>query len=237
MKEEKPKKVAFCTPSLNGPTAPYIHAMEQSIPLIKDAGWDECYVQELGCPYISVARATTTRKALTAGADVIVYLDYDMSWKPEDLLKLINTEGDVVAGIYRYKKDDVQYMGSLIERPDGKPEVREDGAIKGFRVPAGFLKVTRNAIRRIMKAHPELIYGDLENPSVDLFHHGAYKGVWYGEDMAFSRRWIDLGGEIWIVPDLDLNHHSGGKAYEGNYHEYLLELGEKERALELAGKA
>lgn len=229
MKEEKPKKVVFCTPSLGGPTPAYINALEQSIPLIKSAGWQEAYVQELGCPYISHARATMTRKALDADADVIVYLDYDLSWRPEDLLRLVNTEGDVIAGIYRYKKDEVEYMGTLKERADGKPFVRLDGCIRGYRVPGGFLKVTRNAIRRIMKAHPELVYGDLEHPSIDLFHHGAHEGVWYGEDMAFSRRWIALGGEIWIIPDLDLHHHSKDRVFQGNYHEYLLELGRKER--------
>jgi hypothetical protein len=73
-------KVVFCVPSLNGPTAPFIAAMERSIPLVDGAGWDEALVQEIGNPYISAARATMLRKALDAGADVIVFLDYDLSW-------------------------------------------------------------------------------------------------------------------------------------------------------------
>ena len=44
--------------------------------------------------------------------------------------------------------------------------------------------------------------------SVDLFNHGAHDGAWYGEDYAFSRNWLALGGDIWIVPDLNLTHHS-----------------------------
>lgn len=216
-------KVVFCTPSLSGPTKPYIKALEQSIPLIRSAGWEEAYVQELGCPYISHARATMTRKALDAGADVVVYIDYDLSWRPQDLLTLIETEGEVVAGTYRYKKDEEEYMGSIKEGLDNRPFVRKsDGAIRGFRVPAGFLKVTRSAIRKIMLSYPELVYGHPESPSVDLFQHGAHKGVWYGEDMAFSRRWIDSGGEIWVVPNLGLNHHTQDKEYTGNFHEFLL---------------
>lgn len=196
--------------------------MEKSIPLVTGAGWDEAMVLETGNPYISAARATMLRKALDAKADVIVFLDYDLSWAPGDLLKLIETEGDVVAGLYRFKKPDVEYMGAIETTPEGLPLVREsDGAIQGHRIPAGFLKVTKEAIEHFMRAYPELAYGPRYNPSIDLFNHGAHEGVWYGEDYAFSRRWKDCGGEIWIVPDLDLTHHSATEAYPGNYHDFL----------------
>lgn len=214
-------KVIFATPSLTGPTAPYIKALEDSIPLIKAAGWEEGYAQEIGCPYISAARATMTRRALDAGADVIVYIDYDLSWKPEDLLTLLSAEGDVVAGTYRYKKDEEEYMGVIRNDAAFRPIVRADGCIQAEKMPAGFLKVTRHALRVFMKAYPELLYGHPEQYTVDLFNHGAYKGVWYGEDYAFCRRWIETGNKLWCVPDLDLVHHSKDKAYPGNFHNFL----------------
>ena len=215
-------KVVFATPSLAGPTAPYIAALEHSVPLITVAGWDEAYVQEVGCPYISAARATMTRRALDAGADVIVYLDYDLSWKPRDLLTLLETPGDVVAGTYRFKKDEEEYMGVFKTLSDGRPIVRQDGTIAATRVPAGFLKVTREAINRFMQAYPDLCYGPRFNLSVDLFNHGAHKGVWWGEDYAFCRNWCAAGGEIALIPDLDIDHHGSGRAYRGNFHQFLL---------------
>lgn len=215
-------KVVFCTPTRERPHEAYLKAMEASIPVLDKAGIDHSTVFEVGCPYISHARATMTRKALDAAADVVVYLDDDLSWDAHALVKLIETEGDVVACTYRYKKDEEDYMGAMREGADDRPVVRKDGAIRGYRVPGGFLKVTRHAIRQIMRSHPELVYGNPEKPSVDLFQHGAHEGVWYGEDMAFSRRWTSLGGEIWIVPDLNIDHHGKDKVYPGNYHEYLL---------------
>ena len=162
------------------------------------------------------------RKALDAKADVIVFLDHDLSWEPKDLLKLIETEGDVVSGTYRFKKDQVEYMGALIGDDNGFPITRKDGALLAHSVPAGFLKITRNAVNRFIAAYPELCYGEKCNPCVDIFNHGAHKGVWYGEDYAFSRNWNDLGGKIWLVPDLNLNHHTTEKCYEGNYHKFLM---------------
>lgn len=208
-------------PALVGPTRPFIEAMERSIPLVKAAGWDEAMACEIGNPYISAARATMLRKALDARADVIVFLDYDLSWAPRDLLTLIETKGDVVAGLYRFKKDDEEYMGALETHPDGRPIVRADGCIKASRVPAGFLKITTQAVDRFMRGYPDLTYGPKYNPSTDLFNHGAFEGVWWGEDYAFSRRWLALGEDIWVVPDLDLTHHSSDQAYPGNYHQFL----------------
>lgn len=195
-------------------------SLEASIPLIQAAGWEEGIVEERGNPYISAARAFMLRKALDAKADVIVFLDYDLSWSPQDLLTLINTPGDVVAGLYRFKKPTEEYMGALLGGE--RPIVRADGCIKADRVPAGFLKVTVEGVRRFMRAYPKLLYGDPERYHVDLFNHGAIDGVWFGEDYAFSKRWVDIGGEIWVVPDLNITHHSAGEAFPGNFHEFML---------------
>lgn len=216
-------KVVLCLPTLTRPYPQTLEAIKASAPLLDAAGHEHYMVSEVGCPYISGARATMLRKALDVKADVIVFIDHDLSWRPADLVKLIDAEGDVVSGLYRFKySDKVEYMGVIDDDGRGFPKVRGDGCIKADRVPAGFLKITREAVNRFMKAYPHLMYGETCNPSVDLFNHGAHKNAWWGEDYAFSRNWTDAGGEIWIVPDLTLTHHSPEEAFEGNYHEFLL---------------
>jgi hypothetical protein len=214
-------KVVFCVPTIKRPYQQCLDSLEASIPLIKSAGWDEGMVNEVGNPYISAARATMLRKALDAKADVIVFIDHDLSWRPADLLTLIETPGDVVGGTYRFKADEVSYMGTIHSTPAGTPVVRADGAIKARLLPAGFLKVTTAAVDRFMTAYPDLCYGEKYRMSVDLFNHGAHKGVWWGEDYAFCRRWEECGGDAWLVPNLQLDHHSADKSYPGNFHTYL----------------
>jgi glycosyltransferase involved in cell wall biosynthesis len=218
------KKVVFACPILKKPHDRMIKSLEASIPLIKAAGWDEGFIPEVDCPYISGARATMTRKALDAHADVIVYLDYDLEWDPQDLVTLLETEGDVVAGTYRTKQPEEVYMGKIRTNiMSATPLVREsDGAIRADLVPAGFLKVTVDAISKFMEAYPDLCYGPMYNLSVDLFNHGAHKRVWYGEDYAFSRNWVDAGGEIWLVPNLNITHWLGDTPFPGNFHRYML---------------
>jgi hypothetical protein len=227
MSDEKPKKkVVFAIPPY--PERPYkatVDSLKAEVPLIEAAGWEHALVCEIGNPYISAARATMLRKALNAQATHVFFLDHDVSWKPGDLLKVLETEGDVVAGTYRFKKEEVEYMGGIAGDVLGRPVVREsDGALKALLIPAGFLRITRNCVNKFMERFPELCYGEFCNPSVDLFNHGAHNRRWFGEDYSFARRWTeDCGGEIWIVPDIDVAHTDGaGKAYHGNFHQYLL---------------
>jgi len=217
------KKVCFCIPTLTRPHQQTLDSLEASVPLLTEAGWDHYMVPEVGNPYISAARAKMLRKALDAGAEVIVFIDHDVAWRPADLLKLIETDGDVVAGTYRFKSDEISYMGTIKSTYEGTPKCREDGCIEAELVPAGFLKITTSAVDKIMQHYPDLCYGERYRMSVDLFQHGAHKGNWWGEDYAFCRRWREAGGEIWLVPDLGLDHHSPDKCYYGNYHEFLLQ--------------
>lgn len=213
-------KVVIATPSIAGPTEPYKQALAGSAPSLEQ--FDTHFVQEVGSPYISAARATMLRKAMDDRADVVVFLDYDLSWSPEDIATLINTPGDVVAGTYRFKKDDEEYMGGWYTDAGGRPVLRDDGCIDAHRVPAGFLKVTKEAVEKFMGDYPELVYGPRYAPAIDLFNHGAIDRVWYGEDYAFSKRWTDKGGHIWLVPDLNIIHHSKDQAFPGNLHEWLM---------------
>lgn len=217
------KKVVFAIPTLKKPYQQTQDALEASIAPIKAAGWDMGVVSEIGSPYISCARATMLRKAMDAKADVVVFIDHDVSWRPNDLLKLIETEGPVIAGTYRFKREEEAYMGMLQPDIHGRPQVRADGCVKAHCIPAGFLKITKEAVSKFIRAYPELLYGpDLFAPNIDLFNHGAWEGIWYGEDYAFSRRWNDKCGDIWVVPDLDITHHSPDADFPGNFHKYLL---------------
>ena len=237
MSEEKPRKVVFCVPFVDRPSEPLMEALEASIPIIKEAGWDEGMAQERGNPYISAARNSMLRRALDAHADVIVFLDYDLSFEPGALLTLIETEGNVVGGTYRFRMEEEKYMGEVQMRPCGNgmetPDVRtSDGAIKMKSLPAGFLKITKEGVDHFMRSYPQLCCSPAYAPTVDLFNHGAHKGVWYGEDMAFCRNWREAGGDIWCVPDLNITHHTfrynrktketEHSEFPGNYHEFLL---------------
>jgi len=235
-------KVCFCVPTYRRPHQKFLDSLEASIPLVQKAGWEECAAWEVGHAYISYARTVLTRRAIRwfgddADDNCIVYLDDDVSHSSGALLKLLETPGDIVAGTYRFKTEVEDYMGRLAkEEKDPLPESREDGCLPALLAPAGFLKVTRKAIKMIVDFYPDLDFSrDWENGDhhYDLFRHGVLKirgeKVWFGEDYAFAIRWVHMGQPLWIQPDLDLGHHGvviAGKKdvqqdFYGNYRKWL----------------
>lgn len=170
-------------------------------------------------------------KALRWGAEQIVFLDDDVSFRPQDLLTIIQAVGPVVGGTYRYKIDEEKYMGKPILGPRGHPMVRStDGAVEMLCLPAGFLRVTRDFVERVMDTYPALMITADGNRNVDLFNHGAYGGVWFGEDYAFSRRCNEMDVPIWCPPDMQLDHHAKDAVFHGNYHRYLLTYKPEQKA-------
>lgn len=216
-------KVVLCVPTLKKPYQATLDAIAASVPLLDEYEIDHCMVSEVGCPYISAARSTMLRKALDAGADRIVFIDHDVSWDPINLVQLILADGQFVMGTYRFKQDEEEYMGQLLHDNDGSPLCREDGALSTYTGPAGFLRINRSAINRLIERYPDLCYGERHAPHFDLFNHGAYKFTWWGEDYAACRRWVDIGGEIWTLPNMNINHHGAdGTVFRGNLHEFLM---------------
>lgn len=217
-------KVVFCTPTRDKPHAAYVAALESSIPALEAVGIKHSVSLEVGCPYISSAMATCARKALDTMPDVLMFLDDDVSWTPESLVKILTCKEDVVGGTYRFKKPDpVEYMGCLLTNEEGFPLVREDGLILPKWMPSGFLKVTANAVDKFMKAYPHLNCGPSYHPTPDLFNHGAHEGIWYGQDYAFCRNYAAKCGPIFLMPDLDITHNGiDGMVYPGNFHQFLL---------------
>ena len=47
------------------------------------------------------------------------------------------------------------------------------------------------------------------------------KGIKLGEDIYFQARYREMGGKVWLEPNVTFKHY-GVKGWEGNYHEYLL---------------
>lgn len=215
-------KAVFCIPTIKRPHQATLDALAASVPLLDAAGIEHAVVHEVGSPYISCARATMLRKALDAKADAIVFIDHDLSWRPADLVTLVQAAGDYVIGTYRFKHEPEEYMGMPYPDHQGDIRGRADGAILAYCGPAGFMKITPRAVNRVLQAHPELAYGDRHSPHVDFFNHGAHEHVWYGEDYAACRRWVEMGEQLWLLPQLQIDHHGAdGKVYRGNFDRYL----------------
>lgn len=194
--------------------------------LLKQHGYIPYFGVAWQDPYIQKARNDLASQFLKSKCDTLVFVADDIEYKAEDLLKLIETPGDVVAGAYRLKSDEEEYPVRIHVGPHRVALTREDGCILASRVQTGFLRINRVVFERLIEGYPELGYwglknGEKTNIAHDFFPQGVRNHRWIGEDYAFCDLWTGLGEKIWLIPDIDLTHYEGEIGYPGNFHEYL----------------
>ena len=221
-------KVIFCIPTHSGQIESECHAsLVTAYAVLREKGiaYDEFIVK--GCPYVQIARNNLVAMFMDdPDATDLFFIDADVGFPPEAVLKILEREEGIVSGIYPLKRD----LGDFpvkIKMVDNTP-IGRDGLIEAELLPTGFMRIKREVIQTMMDAHPELRY-EISHINIDitlkyaydLFTIGIRDGVLTPEDYAFCKKWAALGGQLWVHPDITF-HHVGRKAYRGNYHEYLI---------------
>jgi Flagella basal body rod protein len=181
---------------------------------------------------ITRARASLISQFLEdQSATHLLFIDADIGFEPEQVVRLIECGADVCAAIYPIKRIDWDKVRSTIETARPNPaaaslkyvfEVDNPAAVterSGFvRVRyagTGFLMIRRGALERMCSHYPELRYRrdhslDATTPSDHRFALFecmiGEDGTYLSEDFAFCKRWTDMGGEIWADLRSKLNH-------------------------------
>lgn len=89
----------------------------------------------------------------------------------------------------------------------------ENGCVPVDMLGTGFLMVTRRAVMKIIKAMPETYYRAgrwMDNPGRAEWHLFADKvrGIDHlSEDFEFCKRWQDVGGKVYLQPDISFIHY------------------------------
>jgi hypothetical protein len=194
-----------------------------------------------GDALITRARASLVSRFLDdPAATHLLFIDADIGFEPEQVLRLIECGADMCAAVYPIKRIDWDKVKSTIEADRPNPaaaalkyvfEVDDPNAVTasaGFvkvrYAGTGFLMIRREALERMCARYPELRYK--RDHSIDAASSSdnrfalfecmiAEDGTYLSEDFAFCKRWIDMGGEIWA----DLNsklQHVGPMTFHGD---------------------
>ena len=199
-----------------------------------------------GDALITRARSRLAAQFLASEATHLFFCDADIGFRPENVMRLLAADKDVIGGVYPLKLIDWEkarraaqggvqdlqaaslgYVIRFIPTPDNSVEV-DDGVAKVAYVGTGFMMIKREALRRVVEAHPELRarMGDMADaaaPEAVMIFDTMIEpetGQYLSEDYAFCRRWRDLGGEIWADMESRLTH-VGHAAYSGSLVEAM----------------
>lgn len=189
---------------------------------LKERGDSFTVHDECGNALIGDARAQIVAEFLSIGADQLVFVDSDVCWEKGSLLRLIDAPHDFVAGIYPQRKDPIAYC---VKWDQSKEHLQADehGFLKVEGVPAGFMRLTRDMLLKMADHYPNLEFYCENAPDkkafalFDPYRIGKHK---MGEDYAFCKRWTDIGGEIFIDPEIKMGH-VGYKTFPGCIGDWL----------------
>jgi hypothetical protein len=185
-----------------------------------------------GDALITRARASLVSQFLDdPDATHLLFVDSDIGFEPEQVVRLIQCGADVCAAIYPVKRIDWSKVKStmaagrpnpaaaslqyVFEVDDPNAVTAQAGFVKVRYAGTGFLMIRRQALERLCASYPQLQYR--RDHSIDaatasekrfaLFESMITEdGTYLSEDFAFCRRWTDIGGEIWADLDSRLNH-------------------------------
>lgn len=222
-----------------GPVHPqFAHALMATDRECADAGISVDMEIIHGHCHVDDCRNLLVRDFLESEADKLVFIDADMSWRPRDLIRLVQYDRDVVAGVYPYKSDTLDFPCRLLP---GEIWSDKDGLIEVDGVPGGFLCVSRKALDSLEDAAETYLNdpGEMDRRRVPIiFERTLEKGVRYSGDYSFCRKWRALGGKIYIDPTFRFGHF-GDKEWKGCFGDFLKSkagLGFEKLALIKAGK-
>lgn len=224
--DEKRPLVVIGTPSLYGDVCfPYLQSIVETVVKFNEAGIDWTMILQPGDPYLAKVRNSIATRALIEFPQMthLFFIDADLGWNADAALRLVKSGHDVCAGIYPKKTLPPEFPCELRLDPENNNQLIErDGWCLANAVPTGFLCIKRNVLEKMAVGRG--VYRDLDGKEkYNIFQQGFHPsedgsdiGQWWGEDYAFCRQWNEMGGEIWVWPDIGFSH-TGVKAYVNNF--------------------
>lgn len=149
---------------------------------------EDCHVDD--------SRNLIIREFLKSECTDLIFIDSDMGWRSQDIIKLITSPGDIVAGVYRHKNDEETYP---YHPGEGIREANENGLFEMPKAATGFMRIRRPVLEALFDE--EYKKGRFSWPKAEK--PGEDKPVCRIVERAFT---FELGLNL---PETDSTYHSG----------------------------
>ena len=189
--------------------------------LLAERGDRVTIFDESGNAMIGDCRGLIVAKFLEGDGTHLVFIDSDVAWEAGALVGLVDRGVEFVAGLYPQRRDPLNFCCQWIT--ERRELELEDGLIEVKGVPAGFMCLSRAMLEKMVAHYPDTQFYCPEAPNDtvhDLFGPARIGKVKFGEDYSFCKRWRDIGGKIWIDPEIRMGH-VGFKTFLGSVGEWL----------------
>lgn len=227
------ESIVIATPSHSGKfDYRYVTSLLQTFPLLSKNGYSVRWIPVPNM-VIEQARNLICCKFLAIGAQKIVFIDDDIIWNPNDLLKILSYPEYVVGGVYPKKQNTLNFSTSLTSKEQKDKNKNENGLIETDQIPFGFLKIERQtlttmAMKLEMKSFPYPNLDENESKYMFPFFQTDFTedNGFISEDVFFCKKWIECKGQVWIDPTIQLGH-IGNNVYQSDFENFINSFTEK----------
>lgn len=244
LQDEQMKKIFISTPMYGGQCYGfYAQSLLQLNNLLRDNKIDSMMSFMFNESLITRGRNALAHGFMKSDATHLMFIDADIQFNPADFLKMLESEKDVITGIYPKKEINWAGVRKAIESgvPDshlkyhtgsfvvnlknyvGEATVPVNEPVEIWNGGTGFMLIKREVFEKLKPIVPSYI-NDVTDLSGNI---GAEQISQYftesiepetkrllSEDYHFCKTWRDLGGEIHAAPWVGLTH-IGTYAFEG----------------------
>ncbi len=192
-------------------------ALLQAAARCGELGWGFTYILRESDSMVARGRSQLASRFFTheSAKDCtdLVFVDTDVYWDGDDLIRLLSHDVDVVAGCYPFKNEG----GNFPLRWSSQGLLEKNGLWVVQAATAGFMRIRRQALGQIVAEMPWLEYtdahGDANHRCWMFFDNLARPNGIYDEAYVFCERWRGVGGTVYIDPKIHLKH-IGLKIYD-----------------------
>ena len=154
-----------------------------------------------GCSVVSRARNLLVKDFLESNCTDLMFIDADINFEPEDVLRLMAWASDpkkgIVGGVPRTRKSNKVYIAQLDQDEEGLTMNRM-GLVRAKRIATAFMLVRREVFERLVNENPQWNYYDHSSDRNlnAVFDFLVTEEGYMGEDYLFCDRARAIGYEI-----------------------------------------
>ena len=208
-----------------------ITTMLSVIKLIQQLGKSgiEVGIHTMKSPLIHQARNYLTSVFLTTEYQYLLFIDSDVEFEPEAVVRMMVAKKNIVCTPYRVKSPDITKHVYTVEFKDPKNIlVLAEGLVEIEAGPTGLMLIDRKVFEKIIENRTDLKIINKATPNAgkshefyyNFFDFGFKKGYAMGEDVSFCRLVRDNDFKIYANIESPTSHH-GGYAWKGTFGESL----------------
>lgn len=228
------KSIFIATPMYGGMChGSYAKSLFNTMKFLLDKGYEIQYRDMYNNSLVTEARDLFTALFLKSNYDYLFFIDADQSFKPEDVLKMIEEDKDVIGGVVPKKRinwhsvsEAAKYgiSAETLNRYSGEfnlallPEQEQpEDFSKSFEVShigTGMMIIKRSVFDKLKNSVKSYKYkesGVLGLSQGDTVYEYwntniSEDGFWMGEDVNFCYMWRKNGGKVYAAPYAKTTH-------------------------------